>query len=192
QKGNPILSYVKNVPWEYGPPAMAADYLLSPTTCALFLSLKYHKLHPDYIFGRLRALGPNAFTLRVLLVLVDIIEHTDVLRVLTKTCLLNNLTMFLSWSSAEAGRYLETFKMYEHTPPTSIMEKVSEDYGTRMIEVFTRVRGVNKTDAVTLVSTFGSVRAAINASPEEVMMISGWGQQKVARLEKAVRVPFRV
>jgi len=56
----------------------------------------------------------------------------------------------------------------------------------------TQVRSVNKTDAVTLVSTFGSVRAAVNAAPEEVMMISGWGQQKVQRWERAVKEPFRV
>ena len=123
---------------------------------------------------------------------MDITEHDDVLRTLTKTCVLSDLTLFLSWSAAEAGRYLETFKSYEHTPPTAIMEKVADDYGTRMMEVFTRVRGVNKTDAVTLVSTFGSVRAAVNAAPEEVMLISGWGSQKVGRLERAVTEPFRV
>ena len=60
------------------------------------------------------------------------------------------------------------------------------------MDVFTKVRGVNKTDAVTLVSTFGSVKRAVNARPEEVIMISGWGQQKVARLERAVGEGFRV
>ena len=93
------------------------------------------------------------------------------LRHLTKACVVNNLTMFLAWSSPEAGRYLETFKSFEHAAPTAIQEKVSEDYGTRMVEVLTQIRSVNKTDAVTLVSTFGSIRNAINAGPEEVMMI---------------------
>ena len=41
---------------------------------------------------------------------------------------------------------------------------------------------MDKTDAATLVSTFGSVKRAVNARPEEVI---GWGQQKVARLERA-------
>lgn len=169
---------------------MAADYHLSPTTCLLFLSLKYHKLHPDYIHTRLKTLG-TAFTLRILLVLVDITDHTASLVPLTKLCVVANLSLFLSWSPPEAGRYLETFKSFEHSAPTAIMGKVDEGYGTRLVEVLTRVRGVNKTDAVTLVSTFGSVRAAVNAAPEEVMMISGWGQQKVGRLERAVREGFR-
>jgi DNA excision repair protein ERCC-1 len=191
QKGNPLLLHIKNVAWEYGPPTLTCDYLLSPSTISLFLSLKYHKLHPDYIYARLRALG-TAYDLRILLVLVDITEHSDPIRQLTKASLVGNFTMLLAWSTPEAGRYLETFKAYEHAQPTSIMEKVSEEYGDRLVEVVTQVRSVNKTDAVTLVSTFGSVRAAVNAAPEEVMMISGWGQQKVQRWERAVREPFRV
>ena len=184
------------MPWEYGQAAQAADYLLSSTACALFLSLKYHKLHPDYIHTRLRSLGPAAHAaatnLRVLLVLVDVDDHADVLRALTRACVAHDISLFLCWSAAEAGRYLEAFKASAHVPPTAIMEKPADDYGSRLAELFTRVRGVNRTDCVTLVSTFGSVRAAINASPAEVMLISGWGPQKVARLQRAVTDPFRV
>ena len=192
------------MPWEYGQAAQAADYLLSSTACALFLSLKYHKLHPDYIHTRLRSLGPAAHaaqaaqaaqahaSLRVLLVLVDVTDHADVLRALTRACVAHDMTLFLCWSAAEAGRYLEAFKASAHVPPTAIMEKPADDYGSRLAELFTRVRGVNRTDCLTLVSTFGSVRAAINASPAEVMLISGWGPQKVARLQRAVADPFRV
>jgi DNA excision repair protein ERCC-1 len=47
QKGNPVLDKIKSMPWEYGD--IPADYVLGVTTCALFLSLKYHRLHPEYI-----------------------------------------------------------------------------------------------------------------------------------------------
>lgn len=42
---------------------------MSKTTCALFLSLKYHNLKPDYINERLKQLG-KLYELRVLLVQV--------------------------------------------------------------------------------------------------------------------------
>ncbi len=61
-----------------------------------------------------------------------------------------------------------------------------------MVEVLTQIRSINKVDALSLVTTFGSVRAALNARPEEVAMIGGWGPNKVAHFEKAVREPFRV
>lgn len=124
--------------------------------------------------------------------MVDIDNHTDPLRELTKTSLVNNLTLILAWTAPEAGRYLESYKSFEHTPPTLIQEKQSNDYTSRIVDVLTQIRSVNKVDAVSLVSTFGSVRAAINASPDEVLMISGWGQRKVEMFEKAVNQGFRV
>lgn len=123
--------------------------------------------------------------------MVDIENHADPLRELSKTSLVNNLTLILAWTAPEAGRYLESYKSFERTPPTLIQEKQSNDYASRIVEVLTQVRSVNKVDAVSLVSTFGSVRAAVNASPDEILMISGWGQRKVERFEKAVNEGFR-
>lgn len=65
-------------------------------------------------------------------------------------------------------------------------------YAERMVDVVTAVRSVNKADAVGLVSAFGSVRGAVNARPEEVAGLSGWGEKKVARWCGTVREGFRV
>lgn len=40
QKGNPILKYVRNVPWEFD--SIVPDYELGRCACALYLSVKYH------------------------------------------------------------------------------------------------------------------------------------------------------
>ena len=40
-------------------------------TCALFLSVRYHNLHPDYIHERLKELK-RSYSLRVLLVQVSV------------------------------------------------------------------------------------------------------------------------
>ena len=53
-------------------------------------------------------------------------------------------------------------------------------------------RSVNKTDAVSLVSAFGSVRAAVNAQPEQIAEITGWGEKKVQRWCDTVRENFRI
>lgn len=39
QRGNPILKFVRSVPWEFG--EVAPDYVLGLTTCALFLRLLF-------------------------------------------------------------------------------------------------------------------------------------------------------
>ena len=36
-------------------------------------------------------------------------------------------------SQEEAGRYLETYKSFEYKPPDMIMEKVQDDYLSRVI-----------------------------------------------------------
>lgn len=49
------------------------------------------------------------------------------LRDLTRVCLLTDLTMMLAWSYEEAGKIIETYKIYEHKPPDLIMEKTDDD-----------------------------------------------------------------
>lgn len=188
QKGNPSLNYIKSLPWEYGD--IPADYVLGAMTCALFLSLKYHRLHPEYIYSRIRALG-HKYNLRVLLTMVDIQNHEESLKELSKTSLINNLTLILCWSAQEAGRYLELYKSYEHASPASIRAHQATSYSEKLVEFITVPRSINKTDALSLVSSFGSVRAAVNARPEEIGEITGWGEKKVQRWCGTVQEPFR-
>ena len=189
QKGNPILNSVRSLPWEYGD--IPADYILGATTCALFLSLKYHRLHPEYIYSRIRALG-HKYNLRILLTMVDIQNHEESLKELSKTSLINNLTLILCWSAQEAGRYLELYKSFEHASPTSIRAHQATSYSEKLIEFITVPRSINRTDALSLVSAFGSIRAAVNARPEEIGEITGWGEKKVQRWVGTVRENFRV
>jgi DNA excision repair protein ERCC-1 len=189
QKGNPILNGVKSVAWEYSD--IPADYVVGATTCALFLSLKYHRLHPEYIYNRIRDLK-GQYNLRILLTMVDIENHEEPLKELSKTSLVNNVTVMLCWSAQEAGRYLELFKTFENAAPTSIRAQQSSTYSESMVEFITVPRSINKTDAVGLVSNFGSIRTAINAGPEEIGLIAGWGEKKVQRWNNAVKEPFRI
>lgn len=124
--------------------------------------------------------------------MVDIHNHEDSLKELSKTSLINNLTLILCWSAPEAARYLELFKSYEHAAPTSIRAHQATSYREKLVEFITVPRSVNKTDAVGLVSAFGSIRAAVNARPEEISAITGWGEKKVQRWCETVKQPFRV
>ena len=189
QKGNPVLAQIKSQPWEYSD--IAADYVLGATTCGLFLSLKYHRLHPEYIYQRIRQIA-GKYNLRVLLTMVDIDNHEEPLRELAKTSLVNNLTLILAWSAREGARYLEAYKALEHAAPTGIRGQQAMSYAERMVEFVTVPRGINKADAVGLVSAFGSVRAAVNARKEEISGVQGWGEVKVKRWHDSVREPFRI
>ena len=51
--------------------------------------------------------------------------------------------------------YLSAFKVYEHKPPTAIRERVEKDHMSVMRAALTNIKKVNKTDVVTLKTTFG-------------------------------------
>ena len=44
QRGNPLLKYIRNVKWEYSQDIIP-DYSMG-STCALFVSVKFHFRHP--------------------------------------------------------------------------------------------------------------------------------------------------
>ncbi|XP_034550148.1 DNA excision repair protein ERCC-1 [Notolabrus celidotus] len=187
QRGNPILKFLRSVPWEFGD--VVPDYVLGLTTCALFLSLRYHNLNPNYIHDRLKLLG-QTFTLRVLLVQVDVKDPHHVLKELARICIMADCTLILAWSPEEAGRYLETYKSYEKKPADVLKEQVEKNYLSKVTDCLTTVKSINKTDAITLLSTFSSVEGIISASKEDLVLCPGLGPQKARRLYDVLHKPF--
>ncbi|KAJ7287442.1 restriction endonuclease type II-like protein [Mycena rebaudengoi] len=188
QRGNPVLEAVRNSPKEFGD--IVADYQVGRTAGVLYLSLKYHRLHPEYIHTRIEKLG-HSYSLRILLVLCDITEHRDPIRELTKTCLLNNVTVLVAFSVDEAGHYLSTFKQFEHKPPDLIKERVDKDYDSILRSALTSISKVNKTDVETLRTSFGSFANISKATTDQLQNLPGFGQVKVKNIKSAFDKPIR-
>ncbi|XP_029099719.1 DNA excision repair protein ERCC-1 isoform X2 [Monodon monoceros] len=175
-----------------GPPfqgVRARHPSLPVPACPFLEGLRYHSLHPDYIHGRLQSLG-KSFALRVLLVQVDVKDPQQALKELAKMCILADCTLILAWSPEEAGRYLETYKAYEQKPADLLMEKLEQDFVSRVTECLTTVKSVNKTDSQTLLTTFGSLEQLIAASREDLALCPGLGPQKARRLFDVLHEPF--
>ena len=188
QRGNPILKSIRLVPWEFSD-NIVPDYVINSKSAALYLSLKYHTLNPEYIHERLKTF--TGFELRILLVQVDISEPHHALKQLMRICILSELTLILAWSQEEAGKILETYKTSESKPPDLIMEKSNPDPHSKLIDALTSVKSVNKTDAVTLLSTFGSLENIVKASMEDLTLCPGFGPQKAQRLHKVLHQTFK-
>lgn len=110
QKGNKLLDVLtsKGVPWQYVSSTPTTkilyDYAVrNNKRMVLFLSLKYHKLHPEYLTKRMRHLRHQNC---ILLVLVDIEQHEDILTAINKECLFGDFTLILSWSYEQCGKYI--------------------------------------------------------------------------------------
>ncbi|XP_030961223.1 DNA excision repair protein ERCC-1 isoform X3 [Quercus lobata] len=179
QKGNPLLKHIRNVRWAFAD--IVCDYLLGQSSCALYLSLRYHLLHPDYLYYRIRELQKN-FKLRIVLCHVDVEDVAKPLLEVTKTALLHDCTLLCAWSLEECGRYLETIKVYENKPADIIQGQMDTDYLSRLTHALTTVRHVNKTDVVTLGTTFGSLSHIMDASMEDLARCPGIGERKESTL----------
>lgn len=187
QRGNPLLAHIRNVPHQFSP--MVPDYIFGPTRCALFLSLRYHNLHPDYIHRRIAELKSD-FTLRVLLCYVDIEDNASALLFLNDLCVQNNLTLILSWSEEEAARYIETLKAFDGTDTSAIEKRDHTSHLDQVAHALVSVRSVNKTDAGQLLNQFGCWKNIVGASVDELSICPGVGPKKVRRLYEAFHKPF--
>ncbi|KAJ2553722.1 ssDNA endonuclease and repair protein rad10 [Coemansia sp. RSA 1933] len=188
QRGNPLLASIRNVRWSYAKD-IVPDYVIGRTTCILYLSIKYHRLHPEYIAKRVEGLGKD-YSLRVLLVFADTDDSKLPLREINRVALLGNMTILMAWSLDEAGRYIEALKVYEHRPPDVIKERIEDTYMARLNNALTSVRSVNKTDVLTLASNFGSFEGMAKAGADEMTLCPGIGDLKAQRLFKAMNEPF--
>jgi len=186
QRKNPLLECIKHGR-EFAD--IVADFQVGRTTGILFLSLKYHRLHPEYIAQRIDSLG-TSYHLRILLILCDIAEHQEPIREMTKKCLINNITIIVAWSNDEAGLYISSYKKLEHRPPTMIKERVDKDHSSVFRSALTSISKVNRTDVETLRSSIGSFADIADASTERLEKLPGFGQVKVKRLRDAFDKPF--
>ncbi|KAF4361801.1 hypothetical protein F8388_018967 [Cannabis sativa] len=124
-------------------------------------------------------------------VFADIEDVVKPLLEVTKTALLHDCTLLCGWSLEECGRYLETIKVYENKSADIIQGQMDTDYLSRLNHALTTVRHVNKTDVVTLGTTFGSLSHIMDASMEDLARCPGIGERKVKRLHDTFHEPFK-
>ncbi|KAF2073898.1 hypothetical protein CYY_004786 [Polysphondylium violaceum] len=193
QKDNLILSqFTSNLKWEIRANQIA-DFVFSGSSCALYLSLRDYRLNPQTIVTRSASI-PSQFELKVLLCQVDVEDCVALIEELVCVAIDINMTLVLSWSSIESARYLESFKTFDSKPPDSIKGKAQPaDQGgkTPKEEVLTKIKSVNKTDAATLVSTFGSIQKIFKCDKNTLGKIPGFGPVKINSFLNTIHQPFK-
>jgi len=192
QKSNPVLSLLAHVKWEFCEGLNAADYVCG-SALVVFVSLKFHLLKSTYVERRLKEMGSMG-RLRVLLVYCDDDDQRGVaasMLEINKLCFEHNFTCLLAWSDQECARYIETLKLYEKRGAAAITERSETDFLPRITKVLGNVRSINKTDASTLLETFGSFQGVCGAEAHQLALIPGFGEKKVKRLHAALNAPLR-
>uniref|UniRef100_A0A0N5AJS5 HHH_2 domain-containing protein n=1 Tax=Syphacia muris TaxID=451379 RepID=A0A0N5AJS5_9BILA len=203
QEGNPVLKYVRNVPFEWA--EIKADFESGKDLGVLYLSLKWHKLHPGYIESRLDSDG-SGYRVKVLLVLVNV-EPRHLLRELNIYCWRTRWSLVLCYSVEEAAEYLENIHLSRNKDEYQAIYAVEERKKKRLgivdvedvqgkefrcaVELLASIRSVTKADAQRLISTFGSLKVIGNADVETLLLCPGLGSIKAQNVYKYFRTPFR-
>jgi len=189
QRGNPLLKWLSNVPWAYSK-KIDADYQVGRSSCVLFLSVKYHMLHPKYLLTRMGKLR-SKFSLRVLLCQVDRSNDEPLLDI-SRLAFVNGWTLICAWSAQECARYVETLKAYEIKSADSLKKKIDKYDKAKVLEgILTTIRSVNTRDVNTLTANFATLDNIMQANMESLAICPGLGPKKVKRIYQAFRQPFK-
>lgn len=125
-QGNPLLTHIRTCSYQFSD-EIEPDFDMGSGVCALFLSLRFHKRHPDYILNRMDSLGKKYrvrvncilaylarhISFQVLLVLVDEQNVRNTWLLLNRLCYRLEYTLIISRSIEECAEYLESYKLFE-------------------------------------------------------------------------------
>eukprot|EP01047_Picozoa_sp_COSAG01_P002118 COSAG01_NODE_54_length_31327_cov_317.045356_6_plen_199_part_00 len=187
QNGNPVLRHLRHVTWRYG--EVEPDFVVGAAAAALYISVRYHLLHPSYLIGRLKALT-GKYRVRILLAHIDVDDSQAALHSISKLAFTEKWSVVCGWTTAEIARYIETYKVYEGRPADLIQGRTHEDFASKLSSCLTAVRLVNKTDVATLAGSFGTLRQMITAPSHALKLCPGMGEVKAARLADAFQEHF--
>lgn len=109
------------------PPARRV--LRAVQTAAVFLSLKFHRLRPQYMHERIKALN-RAFR-TFLLCHCDVEDPINPLAEVSQGAVDANVTLIVAFSDMEAARYLELLKAYENKAADALKPQAETDYVAR-------------------------------------------------------------
>ncbi|CAG9535908.1 unnamed protein product [Cercopithifilaria johnstoni] len=199
QEGNPVLKYIRNVPFEWAD--IKADFEAGREMGILYLSLKWHKLHPNYIETRINS-DDGGYAIKILLVLVNV-EPRHILRELNLFCYRTGWTLMLCYSAEEAAEYLENLYFSKNKNEQSAVNAVQERKRKRLClpeddnelhqaaKFLTVIRSLTISDAQRLIATFGSIRKIANADIDRLLLCPGLGPTKARNVHAFFRTTFQ-
>ena len=171
QRGNAALRFISNVYWSLA--TVVPDFVISASTCVIYISARFHVLHPDY-----------------LRCIIDLEDATKALREINKISNVTACALVCTWSPEESARYVELLKANEGVSPSFIQGNQENDFISKVHRALTGLRDVNKIDAVTLCDNFGTLATIIRKTRTLNLMSPGVGPTKLRQVVDALHRPL--
>jgi len=175
---NPMVACITEVFKEFND--IPCDFMCGPHIAVLYISLRFHRLQPQYFRTRIDALDAvsTQWRTKIVLCVVDVENVEDLLHEVQLLVYHKRWALYLTGSERGAARYLETLVTYQNKSADIIRGRLEADKKARVIDVLIS-SGINKTDANALLGNFGSLQKIMAATKEELKRVPGIGTTKV-------------
>jgi DNA excision repair protein ERCC-1 len=112
QRQNPLIQCLANTAFAFHD-GLNVDFHISQSICALFLSIRYHRLHPHYLHTRMTTnrSALEGYTRRVVLLKVDVDDGDANLLDLNVLCAAQEWTLLVGFTDDELAFYLFNLKV---------------------------------------------------------------------------------
>ena len=180
QSDNAILAHILQVPHNIVDD-IAVDFSPNSATGILFLSMSYHRLHPEYIENKFE--GYYSYKLKILLIKLDVADYSGTLKDLYTMATQYKFKCMVGANDQECGLVVETLAIYANKPADFLLPRtLNDDYLNNVQTTLTSIKGINKSDALTLISKFKSIKRLSKATQAELADCPGIADTKVSRI----------
>ncbi|XP_953780.1 DNA repair protein (RAD10) [Theileria annulata] len=193
QRKNPILRFIKNVPYIEGD--IAPDFIISSDIYVLFLSLKYHRVNINYIKNRLESLSQYKIKNLFIICQIDVSDYNQLLSKFLdlQWTIVNLLTItfgygckiLLSWNARESAAIVEILNLNRYRGIESISKKTYMSHRESVTNLLLNIRSLNNNDVNFICEKYKTLKEIMHFDPKTVMDIKGLGQKKVEALSAA-------
>lgn len=191
QKGNGLLKSLDKIHAIFDENISPAHYVLSDSCCALFISLNYHIIHPNYI-GEIVDKVRKSYRLKLLLVLIDHTTFEKHLQNLTMLAIRTDFTLLVGWSFDDMARHITNYRLSAGKPADMIkgLEGGNLQAYESLTRALTQVKSVDRLVAANLLANFGTFENLVKADVDGLKMCDNISDTKAERLKQFFDKPF--
>jgi DNA excision repair protein ERCC-1 len=187
QQGNPMIPTLQSNSEVTFIDSSVADFMIGKDLAVLFLTLKYHRQHPDYLTERLRGFR-GSFPVRLLLFLVNDENPDRVISRLTSIGFANNLNLILAFTYEEAARWLLTLYNTQDSGVDDL-RAMNESHIETATDAFHAI-GLSRREAEGLLNGFPTVGEALLAPRETLGKVPALNEKKIDSLMAVISGPL--
>ena len=163
------------------------DFAITDEIAILFLTIKFHRLNPQYFDDRAKKLiGP--WKTRILILLIDDDNPNRHISALTQTAMAHNMTTVLAFGYEEASKWLHSYYTIQDSSLDELKSTSESNYDIAVNMLHSL--NISRKDAEDLLNTFGSIDKILKASKEQISKATSMSSSKIDAFFAAIDKDF--